>query len=372
MYLSPKQKRNLSRIFPFGVIWLVLSWIFLLYDYTLKQNEIQNPETDITLTWPVFIFANFMITLTGLLVGTLEIVILEKYFKRFSLGKKIFYKFLTYLLFILVIISIAFPIAASIEANTSLLDGEIWAKLGRYFLSYTFLNTIVMLAFFILISIFYAAISENLGHQVLRNFFTGKYHQPTFEKRVFMFLDMKDSTTIAEKLGHMEYFNLLKDYYDMMSASIVDHLGEVYQYIGDEIVISWSLKSAFYQNNCIAVFEALKNSLKKSEARFMKTYGYLPDFKAGVHLGEVTIGEIGALKKEIVFSGDVLNTTARIQALCKEYHEDLIISEELLGKLTTSENWEAKLLGEIQLRGKSIPTEIHAVRFVSLAEPANA
>jgi len=372
MRLSPKQKRNLSRILPFGIIWLVLSWIFLFYDYTLTQNENINPDTDITLTLPVFIFANFMITLTGLMVGTLEIVILEKYFKRFSLGKKVLYKFLTYLLFILAIISIAFPIAASIESGVSLLDREIWEKLGRYFLSLTFLNTILQLAFFLLISLIYAAISENIGHQVLRNFFTGKYYYPTFEKRVFMFLDMKDSTAIAEKLGHIQYFNFLKDYYHMMSGSIIDHLGEVYQYIGDEVVISWNVKSAFYQNNCISVFDSLKQSLKKKESNFMEAYGILPDFKAGVHLGDVTVGEIGALKKEIVFSGDVLNTTARIQALCKGYDEDLIISEELLKELEPKENWNDLLLGELQLRGKSIPTKIHAVRFTSLVGQADA
>ena len=58
----------------------------------------------------------------------------------------------------------------------------------------------------------------------------------------------------------------------------------------------------------------LKNRLKSRTAWYNQKFGVNPDFKAGIHLGEVTTGEIGALKKEIIFTGDVLNTTARIQA----------------------------------------------------------
>ncbi len=365
MRLTPKQRRNIHRILPFGIIWLILSWIFMIYDLTLTRNQNLNPDTDINLTFPVMIFANFMITLTGLLVGILEVVVLERRFKQFALGKKIIYKFVVYFLFMLTVITIAYPVAASIESGLSVLNLEIWNKLGRYYLSLTFLNTILQLSFFLLLSLIYSAISENIGHQVFRNFFTGKYHKPKLEDRVFMFLDMKESTTIAEKLGNTKYFNFLKDYYAFMSGSIIQHLGEVYQYIGDEVVISWPKKSAIYQNNCLSLFWALKKSLKNQETKFMEQYGFIPDFKAGLHIGEVTIGEIGALKKEIVFSGDVLNTTSRIQSLSKDYGEDLIISKELLEQLTLSNQIESIMLGDLQLRGKSNSTKVYAIRFAS-------
>ena len=48
-------------------------------------------------------------------------------------------------------------------------------------------------------------------------------------------------------------------------------------------------------------------------------YGVVPEFKAGFHVGFATVGEIGVLKKIIAFSGDVLNTTSRIQSNCNKF-----------------------------------------------------
>jgi len=352
MALSLKFKRNLSRILPFGFIWFLTSWVFLISDLSLTRNQNINPDTDITLTLPVIIFGNITMVLFGLLIGAFEMVVLEKRFRNYSSGRKIIYKLGLYLVMCLLIISIAYPIAASIESNTTILNPEIWKKLLRFFTSYTSLNTIIQLGFAIFLSVIYAAISENLGHVVLRNLLTGKYHSPIIEKRVFMFLDMNDSTTIAEKLGHVVYFQLLREYYELMSDPIINHSGEVYQYIGDEVVISWKEEQGFIHNNCIRCFEEIKTNLQKHSTKFIKNFGVAPDFKAGIHVGEVTTGEIGALKKEIVFTGDVLNTTSRIQSLCKEFNTDLIISEDVYSNIESKDKLSAKPLGSVPLKGK--------------------
>ncbi len=361
MSLSPKLKRNIARIIPFGVIWLVVSWVFLISDLTLTRSQNINPDTDITLTLPVFIFASVAVTVVGLMVGTFEMVVLEKRFSRFSLTKKVVYKFTIYLFLALLVISVAYPIAASIEASTPVYDPEIWRKMSRFFSSATFFNTLVQLAFSLLLSVFYAAVSENLGYNVLRNLVTGKYHTPTVEERIFMFLDMKDSTAIAEQLGHVRYFELLRAYYNMMSNAIISSRGEVYQYIGDEVVITWKADQGFRENNCINCFLGIKESLERSRNNFITKYGAVPDFKAGMHVGEVTTGEVGALKREIVFTGDVLNTAARLQGLCKEHRKDLIISNEIYTSLVDKDMFAVQALGEFTLKGKAKPTGLYAV-----------
>jgi adenylate cyclase len=70
-------------------------------------------------------------------------------------------------------------------------------------------------------------------------------------------------------------------------------------------------------------------------------------------LGKVTTGEIGVIKKEITFSGDVLNTTARIQGLCNTYKVDLLTSEKLINALESNEAFKLKALGEAELRGRN-------------------
>src|SRR4030095_2713370 len=133
------------------------------------------------------------------------------------------------------------------------------------------------------------------------------------EERIFMFLDMRSSTTIAENIGHVKFFQMLSECYSDLSEPITMHSGEIYQYVGDEVIVSWKLKKGLKNNNCIQCFFAMKAVIKKQIEKYNEKFGVLPEFKAGFHFGKMITGEIGVIKKEIDFTGDVLNTTARIQ-----------------------------------------------------------
>ncbi|MEM8895621.1 MAG: adenylate/guanylate cyclase domain-containing protein, partial [Bacteroidota bacterium] len=306
----------------------------------------------VTKTLPVFIFGSIAAAFVGILVGVIELVWLEKRFSSYSLGSKILWKLLIFMTFILVIILILYPIAVSIELSVPMTDALVWQKLGTYLSSIGFANDISQLSFRLLLSVLYAGISENLGPGVLRNLLTGKYHQPKREVRIFMFLDMKSSTTIAEQLGHVKYFSLLQQYYDEMSDAIINNEGEVYQYIGDEVVVSWKLANGLKNGNCLRTFFTIREAMRAKQSSFKDQFGVFPEFKAGMHYGEITVGEVGALKREIVFTGDVLNTTARIQGLCKKHNADLIITSDLKNQLATSDTYQFKDLGFAKLEGR--------------------
>src|SRR3954452_8386285 len=96
----------------------------------------------------------------------------------------------------------------------------------------------------------------------------------------------------------------------------------------------------------------MKESLEKQARKYKDRFGVLPGFKGGFHLGKVTTGEIGVIKKDIMFTGDVLNTTARIQGLCNTYNVDILISDDLRKKLALDGHWEIKPMGENELRGR--------------------
>jgi len=256
-------------------------------------------------------------------------------------------------------------VASALETGISLLEIDAWQKLGRFLISISFLTTLFHLSVRLMVCLIYSAISENLGHQVLLNFFSGKYHQPKIEKRIFMFLDMKSSTTIAEALGHVTYFKFLQSYYDGFSNAIIQNRGEVYQYIGDEIVITWPLENGIKNNHCIRCFFDMKKDLLALENSFKKKFQVVPDFKAALHFGEVTTGEIGALKKDIFFTGDVLNTTARILGLSATLQEDLLISGPLKEKLQDSNTFKIKALGIQKLKGKTKSIPVFVIRALS-------
>jgi adenylate cyclase len=167
-----------------------------------------------------------------------------------------------------------------------------------------------------------------------------------------MFLDLRSSTAIAEKLGHIKYHNLLNDFIDDINDSIIFSKGEIYQYIGDEVTVSWTMKNGIENENCLQCFFNIAAEIKNKSSRYLERYGIIPDFKTGLHCGEVTIGEVGVIKKEIVFTGDVLNTTARIQELCNTYGVRLLVSKKLIDLLQIENRYLIKAIGEITLRGK--------------------
>lgn len=359
--LSPKSKRNIERILPFGLIWLVCGWVVIVTEISVTRNQNLSPDTDISFTLPVLIFANMANLLVGIIVGILEVLFFEKRFNSFSLAFKTLIKFSIYFSFFILVLILFYPLAYSIETGNSMFDVSAWNKLVKFLSGLSFYTTLFHLSVSLIVSLIYSAISENLGHHIFLNLFTGKYHKPKVERRVFMFLDMKSSTSIAEQIGHHKYFNLLKTYYKMMSDSIVNSHGEIYQYIGDEVVISWKLSKGIEDANCLKCFFDIQDQLHKDQNHLQSNFQCEIKFKAGIHFGEVTVGEIGALKKEIVFTGDVLNTTARIQGMCNELQTDLLISKQLK-ELIENSNYHFENKGVIELRGKQQKEQLFTVK----------
>ena len=359
--VNPKSKRNFQRILPFGIIWLVLGLAFLYSEYAATDQFSYKPQGAITPTWEIFLLAVPAVFLVGMIIGILEVYVLNKLLEKRSFSTKLLSKLVIYAALMFVIMSILFPTVASLELNTSIVHPAVWDKYLNFITGPTGRSTALQMGISLFFSLFYFEISENIGTNILYNFFTGKYHKPTQEERIFMFLDMKSSTTIAEQLGHIKYFCLLKDYYNSLSDAIINNGGEVYQYIGDEVVISWKLGSEKHNKRCISCFFDMKKALLKKSQYFDLRYNVLPDFKAGIHFGEVTVGEVGALKKEISFSGDVLNTTSRIQGLCNTLKKDILISGDLFNKLGNAQFYKFENMGTHVLRGKEQHLELYSI-----------
>lgn len=350
--ISPRAKRNFYQILPFPVIWLVLGMIFMFIEFAATQNQQEIAKSAIKVDIYVFTYAMIAVTIVGFIVGAIENFLLQKVFSRKPLVKKIIFKTLLYAGLMVLIISIAYPVAASIEQQISLFDSAILERTEEFLGSQTFYSTMLQMAVTLFACFFYVEIRAHVGHEVMLDFFTGKYHAPIQEKRVFMFLDMKSSTTIAERLGHSKYFEFLKQYYDDISEAVINNYGEVYQYVGDELVLSWPLKKNFQARCVLDCFYEMKYRLLEKSEWYEKTFGESPTFKAGIHCGSVTAGEIGKVKKEILYTGDVLNATARIQSLCNSYAVDIIITQSFYSHLHENNSYQITALGTVALRGR--------------------
>ncbi len=194
--------------------------------------------------------------------------------------------------------------------------------------------------------------NTKFGEGNLWNMVRGRYQTPKKEQRIFMFVDINSSTTIAEKLGDEKYHHLLKDYFSDITNPILDNQGEIYQYAGDEVIISWKYAEGVTVCNCIDCFFDMKKEINSRSTFYQEKYGLVPSFKAGLHYGYVLAGEVGIIKRDITFSGDVLNTTSRIQGKCRELNTDILASADLLTAVSLKGKYEVKQMGTIPLRGK--------------------
>ncbi len=209
---------------------------------------------------------------------------------------------------------------------------------------------------------FFRLINRMLGQHALFFFLAGKYHTPVDEERVFMFLDVKGSTTIAEKLGHTRFHAFLNDLFYDITPAIVESRGEICMYIGDEVVITWPKERGLRDANCIQCYVRVTQVLEEIRERYEKKYGIAPEFKAGCHLGMVTAGLIGDIKRDLVYLGDTVNTAARIRSECSAVNRDFLVSGNLLSRLPSTHVPEMENMGKILLRGKAEEIELFAIK----------
>ncbi|MEL6670597.1 MAG: adenylate/guanylate cyclase domain-containing protein [Bacteroidota bacterium] len=195
-------------------------------------------------------------------------------------------------------------------------------------------------------------ISSMFGPGIMYKLIIGKYHRPKEEERIFMFLDLRSSTTYAERLGHILYSELIQDCFSDLTAAIDQHQVEIYQYVGDEAVLTWPISDGLKDLNCIEAFFTFDQSIQSRAKYYFNKYDLVPAFKAGVNLGLVMVAEVGIVKKEIAYHSDVLNTAARIQGKCNEYGKGLLISEAMSLRIPPQHNYILEEVGTVSLKGK--------------------
>ena len=101
-----------------------------------------------------------------------------------------------------------------------------------------------------------------------------------------------------------------------LTEPIVAARGEIHSYVGDEVIATWKLEDGKPPARSVACFAAI-DRLAEQAPDYRREFGAAISFRAGLHCGPVVTGEMGSVKKEIVFLGDTVNTAARIQELCR-------------------------------------------------------
>lgn len=188
--ISPKIKRRIIKIIPFGVLSALFSLVYVLLEKGILGDHPVYPSTGNPYNSDLLLSISLGFIL-GLLIGFLEILYLNKWFSDRSFFKKIIFKTIAYFIVISAFIFILSLIGHASELKVGLLNEQVWQYTTSFALDFAFISIVLYISLGIGVCIFYTEVSDNIGQSVLVNFLTGKYHHPIEEERIFMFLDMK-------------------------------------------------------------------------------------------------------------------------------------------------------------------------------------
>ena len=210
------------------------------------------------------------------------------------------------------------------------------------------------------------SVNDLLGPGVLFAFAAGRYYEPRIEERALLFIDMRSSTAIAERLGELSYLKCLNRFIADVSRGIAEGGGEIHKYVGDEIIATWRLAPGLNDARCVGACFAALDRLDAQGPAYEREFGQRADFRAGLHCGRVAVGELGTLKKEIALIGDAMNTAARILEACRAADSRVLASAALLDRIAALPPGVTRRgLGELAMRGKERALELYALEAQS-------
>lgn len=337
---------------------VVVSLIWVLFSVVFYFNLIRNAN-DLGVHVSFYQFG-FIFGLTGFIIAGILIFYLKPAFYHQPLWLSILVKlaitFVSFFVIAFVLLMIYFFLH-----YTKSLQQYFHSFFTKLVYTNTFVSFLIDMGLMTLLSIVLLEITDKYGPGMFWLLLSGKYLHPKIENRIFIFLDINESTSIAEELGHEKYFRMLRDFFNDVTLPILASDGEIYQYAGDEIIITWfntpenKMKSLKFIRNTFYLLERLGK-------RYQKKYNHLPKFKAGVHAGEVTAGFVGQIKKELIYSGDTMNTTARIRSMCNELNESFILSEDFMKECQPS-GYTISEIGKIELKGRTEAVKLYSLKF---------
>lgn len=357
--------RNLTRflklLWQSVVFWTIAMFCFAIFRYFGMDQEIgftvkKGFEEQRALSEALLVLSIMGFGL-GILYAFVDFLF-ERYMpKKIPLGLSLLVK--TWLHFVATI----FIMTAVGRTMSKVFDVNIDFEIGWWVYEKRFWSAMFYIIIFSFVFSFLKIAAQRFGRGMFLKMLLGTYTNPKEEERIFMFLDLKDSTTIAENLGHHKYSQFIQDCFFDLNEVVLSYDAEIYQYVGDEAVLSWPYKKGLVNNNCIGLFFAFQEQRLSRKEYYLQKFGIYPEFKAGLHGGALMVAEVGSVKKELAYHGDVINTSARIQAECNTHNVTLLLSEKLLRDLKIEQISTSKLLGNILLKGKRKEVKIHTIQM---------
>ena len=215
-------------------------------------------------------------------------------------------------------------------------------------------------------------LSNIIGPRALLNFVTGRYHSPVEESRFVLFVDIAGSTGLAERLGGIAIHRFLDRTFRLLAIAVVDYRGEVFDYVGDEMIVTWRERDGAIDWRPLRCFLAMRDELSRASSQFEREFGAAPRIRGSLHFGPVIVGEIGDIKRAIVFNGDVMNTAARLEELSRGVDGGFLASRAAMDRFASQPPFAIRELGRLPIRGRADGIDVVGIGANLLSDPALA
>lgn len=355
---SVVNKRKLPIICIIAISWTLVDFFLFLIRMTsgALPDKYSDPQIN---TLKAILLREINVLIVSFIIGFLLVSVLRRVLRHSSLWVNLLVKTL---ILILAGLIMTFFIHASYDI---LIEGRTITEAMNKFLQNTFrpqwlIPKMSEWAVLYLLTQLALEVNEKYSGSIFFDIMIGKYLQPKEENRIILFIDLRNSTPIAEKIGK-DYFQFIRDFIFCISAGIMEHDGHIYQYVGDEIVAWWPASRTNAKKAVDSLIESRK-ILNKNTDVFMRNYDIVPEYKAGMHTGTVTVGQVGIAKKELVMSGDTINTASRIRSACTDLNQKFLVSKDIID-LLEMEEWQSESMGEADLKGKNENIELFALKI---------
>lgn len=347
--MNAKTKLRIRQLAIIMIAWVVFAICMSVYDH-LIIHSMNTTGPSSFYSFPYALLSNSLSAVIGCLVGGsfLVFVINEKYDNKpflhtVAVASGVYFAVIAIILFTITFIAFVRnqnSVSSSVDLLRTFLTDE--SRIKNVFTWYVVVAITQILL----------QLSKRFGEGNFLGIIKGDYNVAREEKKIFMFLDLNNSTALAEQLGDEKYHNMLRDFFSDISDEILNNRGRIYQYVGDEVVIQWDYQEGSNNDHCVKTFFDIKEKISRRASYYMLRYGVTPAFKAGIHYGRVIAGEVGTVKREITYSGDVLNTASRIMNMCSQLNTDLLVSSEF-ASILRSGRYGLQTHGAFALKGKN-------------------
>ena len=200
-----------------------------------------------------------------------------------------------------------------------------------------------------------------IGIETLFHLTVGTYHRPVLQEKVLVFLDINNSTALAEELGAVRTKSLVGKFLFDISKPITDHGGEIYLYKGDGLIALWDWREAVRDNRILRTIDAIFATIRRERREYLEQFGVVPSFRIGVHGGEVVVSEQGDTKRAIGVYGTTINIAARMEEAAKTHNVACAISGNVAENLRGEEG-RLIPIGHEKIRGSAVEIAIYKYR----------